>query len=202
MAEGFLLVVSGPSGSGKGTVCKELLENIDELVFSVSATTRSPRPGEIHGENYFFLDKDEFATKIENNEFLEYANVHTNYYGTPKDFVIEKVKSGKIVLLEIDVQGAMQVMERFENVVSVFLLPPNLEELEHRLRNRNTESNEDISIRLANAKEEIDLVEKYDYYVINDKIELAVDRISSIIKSEKLKVKRNKNIKEEILKGR
>ncbi|HEY4544376.1 MAG TPA: guanylate kinase [Tissierellaceae bacterium] len=202
MAEGFLLVVSGPSGSGKGTVCKELLENIDELVFSVSATTRSPRPGEIHGENYFFLDKDEFATKIENNEFLEYANVHTNYYGTPKDFVIEKVKSGKIVLLEIDVQGAMQVMERFENVVSVFLLPPNLEELEQRLRNRNTESNEDISIRLANAKQEIDLVEKYDYYVINDEIEFAVDRINSIIKSEKLKVKRNKNIKEEILKGR
>ncbi len=202
MSEGFLLVVSGPSGSGKGTVCKELLENIDGLVFSVSATTRSPRPGEIHGENYFFLDKDEFATKIENNEFLEYANVHTNYYGTPKDFVIEKVENGKIVLLEIDVQGAMQVMERFENVVSVFLLPPNLEELEHRLRNRNTESNEDISIRLANAKQEIDLVEKYDYYVINDKIELAVDRINSIIKSEKLKVKRNKNIKEEILKGR
>lgn len=202
MSEGFLLVVSGPSGSGKGTVCKELLENIDELVFSVSATTRSPRPGETHGENYFFLDKDEFLNKIENNEFLEYANVHTNYYGTPKDFVIEKVENGKIVLLEIDVQGAMQVMERFENVVSVFLLPPNLEELEHRLRNRNTESNEDISIRLANAKEEIDLVEKYDYYVINDKIELAVDRISSIIKSEKLKVKRNKNIKEEILKGR
>lgn len=196
MKEGFLLIVSGPSGSGKGTVCKELMENNDNIIFSVSATTRLPREGEVDGVNYFFVTEDEFNSMVGNDEFLEHANVHTNMYGTPKKFVLDQIQKGNIVLLEIDVQGALQVMNSFENTVSVFLLPPSLEVLESRLRNRATESEDKLKVRLSNAKNEINLVDKYDYYVVNDILEDAVLSISEIINSENLKVSRNKNIKE------
>lgn len=200
MSEGFLLVVSGPSGSGKGTVCNKLMDRNDDVIFSVSTTTRNPREGEVDGKNYFFIDENKFEEMVEKDEFLEHAKVHNNYYGTPRKFVIDEIEQGDIVLLEIDVQGALQVKENYENVVFVFLLPPSMEELENRIVNRGTESKEDIERRLKNAYKEINHIEHYDYFLINDDLDQAVLDIESIIKAEKLKIKRNKNIKEKIMK--
>lgn len=200
MLEGFLLVVSGPSGSGKGTVCNKLMKRNTDVIFSVSTTTRSPREGEIDGKNYFFIDTDEFEKMVENDEFLEHARVHNNYYGTPRKFVMDEIEKGDIVLLEIDVQGALQVKSNYENVVFIFLLPPSMEELENRIVNRGTETREDIRRRLKNAYTEIDYIEHYDYFIINDELDQAVLDIESIIKAEKLKVKRNQNIKKQIIK--
>ncbi len=202
MAKGFLLIISGPAGTGKGTVCKELLNNNKDIVFSVSATTRSPRPGEVEGENYLFVTKEKFESMIENNDFLEYAYVHTNYYGTPKDFVINQVEKGEIVLLEIDVQGALQVKQNYSEAVFIFLLPPTMEELKNRIVKRGTESKEDIDRRFENAFKELDFVGKYDFFVINDEVEDAVKDIEAIIKSEKLRVKRHSDIKEKVLGGK
>lgn len=199
MSEGFLLVLSGPSGSGKGTVCNRLMDRNKDVVFSVSTTTRGPREGEVDGKNYFFIDEDEFKEMVKRDEFLEHARVHNNYYGTPKDFVVEEIDKGDIVLLEIDVQGAMQVKDNYENAVFVFLLPPSMKELENRIVNRGTETKEDIETRLKNAYRELDYLENYDYFLINDDIDQAVVDIESIIKAERLKIERNKNIKEEII---
>lgn len=199
MSKGFLFVISGPAGTGKGTVCKEILKRNKDIVFSVSATTRKPRVGEVDGVNYFFIDKEKFEIMVENEEFLEYAYVHTNYYGTPKDFVLEKVNQGEIVLLEIDVQGAMQVKENFSEAVFVFLLPPTMEELKNRIVKRGTETEEDINRRFENAFKELDFVGKYDYFVINDVLEDAVNDIEVIIRAEKLRVKRHSDIKDRII---
>lgn len=199
MSKGFLLIISGPAGTGKGTVCKELLRRNTNIVFSVSATTRSPRVGEIDGENYFFIDKEKFETMIDNDEFLEYAYVHTNYYGTPKKFVIDEIEKGEIVLLEIDVQGAMQIKKNYSEAVFIFLLPPTMEELKNRIIKRGTESEEDINRRFENAFKELDFVGNYDYFVVNDIVEDAVSDIESIIKAEKLRVKRQSRIKEKVL---
>lgn len=199
MAKGFLLVISGPSGSGKGTVCKEVLEQNEDVVFSISSTTRRPRVGEVDGVNYFFWDMDKFQDTIKNNGFLEYAQVHNNYYGTPKDFVLEEIDKGEIVLLEIDVQGALQIKKNYKNVVFVFLLPPTMNELKNRIIKRGTETEEDINRRFKNAFEELNFVGEYDYFVINDRIEEAVKNINHIIQAEKLRVKRHKDIKEKII---
>lgn len=199
MAKGFLLVISGPSGSGKGTVCKEVLEQNEDVVFSISSTTRRPRVGEVDGVNYFFWDMDKFQDTIKNNGFLEYAKVHNNYYGTPKDFVLEEIDKGEIVLLEIDVQGALQIKKNYKNVVFVFLLPPTMNELKNRIIKRGTETEEDINRRFKNAFEELNFVGEYDYFVINDRIEEAVKNINHIIQAEKLRVKRHKDIKEKII---
>lgn len=199
MKQGFLLIISGPAGTGKGTVCNALLEKDKNIKFSVSSTTREPRVGEVDGVNYNFISKEEFREMVENNKFLEHAFVHTDYYGTSEESVMKSVSEGKVVLLEIDVQGALQVKERYPEVVTIFLLPPSMEELERRIVDRNTETQEQINKRMENAYKEISLVNKYDYYVVNDDLDIAINNIESILTAEKLKVKRNPKIKKEIL---
>lgn len=202
MSKGFLLVLSGPSGSGKGTVSQELLKNNKDIVFSTSVTTRIPRPGEVDGENYFFVDIDKFEDMAKNNELLEYAFVHTNYYGTPKEFVFNEIDKGEIVLVEIDVQGALQIKKNYKDAIFIFLIPPTIDELKERLTNRGTETEEEIKVRFENAFKELDFVGEYDYFIINDKVEQAVSNIETIIAAEKLRVKRHNDIKKEILERR
>jgi len=165
---GNLIVFTGPSGVGKGTVVKELFKNIDKLVFSVSVTTREKREGELEGKNYFFRSLEEFSELIKNDRLLEWAEFVGNRYGTPKDFVFEKLKLGLDVFLEIEVQGALQVKEKFPEALMIFLLPPSLEELEMRLRKRNTETEEKIQLRLAKAKDEMKYLNDFDFSVVND----------------------------------
>lgn len=196
--KGLLIVVSGPSGAGKGTVCKALLDKKTDLWVSVSATTRNPRVGEEHGKNYYFISKEEFEKKIKADEFLEYAQVYGNYYGTPKSKIFELLEEGRDVLLEIDIQGALQVKEAYEEGVFIFILPPSMEELYNRILNRGSESPESLNTRMKSAYEEINFVSKYNYAVINynDKIDDTVSKIESIIIAEKCRVDR---FKDEIL---
>lgn len=198
MDGGFLLVLSGPSGSGKGTVSEALMKNNDDIIFSTSVTTRTPRPGEVNGENYFFATREEFERMVDNDELLEHAFVHTNYYGTPKKFVFDEIEKGEIVLLEIDVQGALQIKEKYKEAVFIFLIPPTMDELKSRLVKRDTETEDEIETRYRNAFKELDFVGEYDYFVINDVIDNAVKDIETIIAAEKLRVKRHKNIKKEV----
>lgn len=198
MDGGFLLVLSGPSGSGKGTVSEALMKNNDDIIFSTSVTTRTPRPGEVNGENYFFATREEFEEMVEKGELLEYAFVHTNYYGTPKKFVFDEIEKGEIVLLEIDVQGALQIKEKYKEAVFIFLIPPTMDELKSRLVKRDTETEDEIETRYRNAFKELDFVGEYDYFVINDVLENAVSSIENIIAAEKLRVKRHKDIKKEV----
>lgn len=199
MSAGFLLVLSGPSGSGKGTVSEALMNKNEDISFSTSVTTRTPRPGEVNGENYFFATREEFEEMVENDELIEYAFVHTNYYGTPKKFVFDEIEKGEIVLLEIDVQGALQIKKKYKEAVFIFLLPPTMEELKKRLVNRDTETEEEINTRFKNAFRELDFVGEYDYFVVNNTVNQAVKDIENIIAAERLRVKRHKNIKEEVL---
>ena len=198
MDGGFLLVLSGPSGSGKGTVSEALMKNNDDIIFSTSVTTRTPRPGEVNGENYFFATREEFEEMVEKDELLEHAFVHTNYYGTPKKFVFDEIEKGEIVLLEIDVQGALQIKEKYKEAVFIFLIPPTMDELRSRLVKRDTETEDEIETRYRNAFRELDFVGEYDYFVISDVIDNAVKDIETIIAAEKLRVKRHKNIKKEV----
>ena len=190
MAAGFLLVLSGPSGSGKGTVSQQLMKENKEIVFSTSVTTRTPRPNEVDGDNYFFASIEEFEKMVENDDLLEYAFVHTNYYGTPKKFVFDQIKKGEIVLLEIDVQGALQIKEKYKEAVFIFLLPPTMSELKNRLIKRDTENEEEINTRYKNAFKEIDFVGEYDYFVVNREVSQAVKDIENIIAAKRLRVKR------------
>ena len=184
MRKGLLVLVSGPSGTGKGTVCNLLREKHPELAYSISATTRQPRPGEGDGVNYYFDDKAKFEAMIEAGELLEWANVYGNYYGTPKQAVLDRLEAGEDILLEIDTQGALNVMEAMPEGLYVFLLPPSLEELEKRLRGRGTETEESIARRLGAAKEEIGRAVKYRYVVVNDTVEKAEETIANIIAAE------------------
>lgn len=189
---GLLIVLSGPSGAGKGTVVKTLLEQQKQLRLSVSATTRAPRPGEVQGEHYFFLPEEEFVTKIGQGKMLEYARYCGNYYGTPAEPIHAWRADGFDVLLEIEIQGGGQVKEKCPDCVGIFLLPPSLEELENRLRTRGTEAQEVIEKRMETARKELYGVSGYDYAVVNDSVEEAVRRIQTIIAAEKCRFSRVK----------
>lgn len=193
---GILIVISGPSGTGKGTVCKELIKKGDYWL-SVSATTRSPRAGEIQNKSYYFLSEEEFKSKIKSGDFLEYANVYGNYYGTPKSNVLEKLDLGYDVILEIDIQGALKVKKSYPEGVFIFLLPPSMGELKNRIINRGSETQESLNRRFKSAYDEINYISEYNYAVVNDTIDNAVFKIQNIIEAEKCKVDR---IKESILK--
>jgi guanylate kinase len=198
MKKGFLLVISGPSGVGKGTVLHDLMNTQKNLVYSVSATTRDKRDGEIEGVSYFYKSHEEFKQMINDDQFLEYAHVHNNYYGTPKEFVENKINDGKIVVLEIDVQGAVNVKRNTDNAVFIFLAPPSLSELKNRIVGRGTETENDINLRMKNARKELEYIKYYDYLVINDHINTAINSVNEIINAEKHKVFREEdfNIKE------
>ena len=192
MNKGNLIVISGPSGTGKGTVCKELLKAQPEIVFSISATTRKPRPGEVNGKDYWFLSKEEFQQMIAENRLLEWAEVYGNYYGTPADKVREVLESGKDVLLEIDTQGALNVQKMFlKEGTFIFLLPPSLAELEKRIRGRGTETEEAIKRRLSAAIEEIPRGNNYDYIITNEVVSDVVNKILHIIEAERCAVYNN-----------
>ncbi|HOQ15904.1 MAG: guanylate kinase [Epulopiscium sp.] len=191
--KGIIVVVSGPSGSGKGTIVSELIKN-EQYALSISATTRKPRLGEEEGIHYFFKSKEEFMDMIEKRELVEWAEFCDNYYGTPKFYVESKMNEGKDVILEIEVQGALQVKKLYPEAVLIFIVPPSLKELKNRLINRGTESSEIIEKRLRRALEELEFINDYDYLVINDCIEQAVMDINTIIKAEHLKVNKRMSL--------
>lgn len=193
--KGVLIVLSGPSGAGKGTICKELI-NRGDFWISVSATTRSPRDGEVEGKNYYFVSKEDFIKRINGGDFLEYAEVYGNYYGTPKSKVLEALDNGNDVILEIDIQGALKVKETYPGGVFIFILPPSMEELKQRIIKRGSETRESLMTRFKSAYQEINYVSKYNYAVVNDTVNEAVTKIESIITAEKCRVDR---IKEDIL---
>ncbi|CAH1205078.1 MULTISPECIES: guanylate kinase [Paenibacillus] len=184
---GILIVLSGPSGVGKGTVCAALRKVAPDIVYSVSATTRSPRQGEVDGVNYFFKTREQFQQLIETDEVLEWAEYVGNFYGTPRRFVEETLRSGHDVILEIEVQGALQVKQKFDEGVFIFLLPPSLDELENRIVTRGTETDEVIRSRMSVAIDEIRLMEHYDYAIVNDHVDTACAKIQAILAAEHCK---------------
>lgn len=178
---GRLIVLTGPSGVGKGTLLKSLLARHSELHYSVSFTTRSPRPGEIHGKHYYFTNRSQFEQMVAQGEFLEWAEFAGNYYGTPKKAVAEQILAGNSVLLEIELDGARQIHSFFPNALRIFILPPSLEELEQRLRGRGQDSPEAIARRLRRAQEEIDAAGEFDIQIINDNLATAVEKIAAVL---------------------
>ena len=194
------MVVSGPSGTGKGTVCSELLAQAEDLAYSISATTRQPRAGEVDGKNYYFMDKADFEQKIAEGGFLEYANVYGNYYGTPLGKIEERLAKGVDILLEIDTQGALNVMKKCPDGLFIFLVPPSLAELERRIRGRGSETEESLQKRMGSACKEIEDGRKYSYVVVNDTVKHAVQRIMAIRAAEHCRVDRNQEIFEELAK--
>ncbi len=200
MAEkGLLVVISAPSGGGKGTILKELFAQNENLRLSVSATTRAPRPGEEHGKQYYFLSREEFEALIAQGRMLEHAEYVGNYYGTPRDPVEEWLSQGRDVVLEIEVQGGAQVKKLMPECVSIFILPPSMKVLGERLRGRGTETEETVQKRLATARREIPQAREYDYLVFTDRLEDAVEEILAILRAEKLKYSRNADSIERVL---
>ncbi|MDD3392405.1 MAG: guanylate kinase [Bacilli bacterium] len=190
-SKGLFIIISGPSGVGKGTICQSLIANNPQIKLSVSATTREKRKGEINGVNYYFLTKEAFEKDIAKGEFLEYAIVHNNeYYGTPKSFVLSELQNGHDIILEIDINGALQIKKQFPNALFIFIMPPTIEELKSRLLKRGTESKEKLVDRFKNAYKEINEIDKYNYVVVNDDLNHAIKKVQAIIDAEKCKVSR------------
>lgn len=190
--KGLLLVISGPSGAGKGTICKELLKVVASTKLSISATTRNPRAGEKEGINYYYKTREEFENMIAEGEFLEYAQIYDNYYGTPKKAIFHELEKGNDVILEIEMQGAMQIKKAYPEAVFIFILPPSLMELKNRIVGRGTETIEQIEKRFGSAYSEIKLIGDYDYFIFNNVVEKSADEIKHIIYAEKNKVGRYK----------
>lgn len=203
--KGILTVVSGFSGAGKGTLMKNLMSKYSDIyALSISATTRGPRPGEEHGREYFFISKEEFEKMIANDELIEYAKYVENYYGTPKNYVTTQLEAGKDVILEIEVQGALQIKEKYPDTLLLFVTPPSADELKRRLVNRGSESMEVINSRMARAAQEAEIMDKYDYLVINDDLDVCTEQMHDIIQSAHNKCNLNEvfieNIKKELKK--
>ena len=184
MRRGILFVISGPSGTGKGTICDRVINETDDVALSVSMTTRKPREGDVEGVNYFFVSEEEFKKTIEEDGLLEYACVYGNYYGTPKQAVLSKLAEGIDVILEIDTQGAMNIKKEYPEGVFIFIKPPSLEELRRRIESRGKDSPEVIEIRLGEAEKEMQLADEYNYCVINDDFDKAVEEVKSIMAAE------------------
>jgi guanylate kinase len=197
---GILVVLSGPSGTGKGTICKELLQNIPNLHYSISATTRPPRAGEVNGVNYWFIAKEDFQSMVDNDELLEWAEVYGNYYGTPRRYVDAQLHSGKDVVLEIDTQGAMQVKAKFPQGVFIYIVPPSIDELTARINKRGSDSPEAIEKRLSCVHYELSRAYHYNYIVVNGEVAKATAEIAAIISAEKCRVERNTNLIDTICK--
>lgn len=191
MSKGILIVLSGFSGAGKGTLVKELMKTYDNYALSISMTTRKPRDGEVHGREYFFTERESFEEKIAQNGLIEYAEYCGNYYGTPRDYVEEMLAAGRDVLLEIEIQGMHKVKKMFPDMLTLFVTPPSIAELEKRLRGRGTETEEVIRKRLARAAEEAKGMEDYEYLVVNDDLQECVEEIHSIVKAAKRASRRN-----------
>lgn len=197
--EGLLIIISGPSGAGKGTVYNEVVARRPNIKKSVSVTTRNPRPGEIEGVHYYFRTLEQYQELIAKGEFLETASVYCNYYGTPKAPVLKMLAEGDDVMFEIDTLGAEQIKKKYPKSITIFLMPPSFEELERRLRGRGTESEEAITRRLGLAKSELSKYKLFDYIVFNDDVESAIENVISIIDAEKSKTTRNENIIKKLL---
>ncbi len=198
--KGNLFVLSGPSGAGKGTVCEAYMKRHPETYLSVSATTRAPRPGEVEGKSYFFLTEEEFKSKIARGEFLEHAVYCNNFYGTPKDKVMQQREAGNDVILEIESDGAMQVRSHFPEGIFIFVCPPSMEDLKNRLVGRGTEPPETVAKRLEKARMEFGRAEKYNYILMNDEVDAAVARLEAIVAAEKCYMPRNIEFIKEFLK--
>lgn len=187
MKKGRLFVLSGPSGTGKGTICKEI-SSCNNANLSVSMTTRKPRSGEVEGESYFFVDEEYFLKVLDDDGFLEHAEVYGSLYGTPKKPVLEALGRGEDVILEIDIQGALKIKESFPRGVFIFILPPSIKELEERIRKRGTETEESIRLRLSKTVDELSYIDQYDYYVVNADIAIASRNVAAIMKAEHSKI--------------
>ncbi len=185
--KGTVFIISSPSGGGKGTLIKEILQKVENIGYSVSYTTRKMREGEIHGQHYFFISKTEFENLIKNDEFLEYAEVHGNYYGTSKTQVLKDTEKGRDIILEIDVQGAEIIKPKLPEAVGIFILPPSFEVLRERLIARQTESDKELNLRLKNARTEVEQFIKFEYVLINEFVEKASNELQSIVLAERLK---------------
>lgn len=192
--KGILIVVSGFSGTGKGTLMKQLVQSYDNYALSVSMTTRSPRPGEEEGKEYFFVSREEFVSQIKNDGLIEYASYCEHYYGTPRKYVEAELESGRDVILEIEIQGALKVREKYPTALLLFVMPPNAAELRKRLEKRGTESPDIIRMRLERALEEAKGIEKYDFIVINDKLEECVRNMHSLIQAAHETPERNEEL--------